>query len=168
MIKRPELVALKRGATHVTTQSKDKKTMQEFYNSIAHDVLARTLWGEARGEGSQGMHAVANVVMNRVAIAQKRGAFWWGNNVVQVCHKPYQFSCWNRADPNFIKLRNVEGSNLYFATAQRIAARALAGVLEDITGRATHYHAAHIMPYWAKDKTPCCEIGAHWFYKLLS
>ena len=28
--------------------------------------LAKTLWGEARGEGKKGMQAVANVVMNRV------------------------------------------------------------------------------------------------------
>lgn len=32
------------------------------------DVLARTIYGEARGEGMQGMQAVANVVMNRAKI----------------------------------------------------------------------------------------------------
>ena len=29
------------------------------------DILARTLYGEARGEGTEGMEAVANVIMNR-------------------------------------------------------------------------------------------------------
>lgn len=31
------------------------------------DVVARTIWGEARGEGANGMQAVANVIMNRTA-----------------------------------------------------------------------------------------------------
>lgn len=30
-------------------------------------VLARTLWAEARSQGGEGMHAVANVIMNRAA-----------------------------------------------------------------------------------------------------
>ena len=30
------------------------------------DVLARVIWGEAEGEGSDGMQAVGNVIMNRV------------------------------------------------------------------------------------------------------
>ena len=47
----------------------------EFYRKLEIDTLARTIWGEARGEGSAGMQAVANVVMNRAAIGG-----WWGNN----------------------------------------------------------------------------------------
>lgn len=30
------------------------------------DIMARTAWGEARGEGQSGMQAVLNVIMNRV------------------------------------------------------------------------------------------------------
>ena len=33
-------------------------------------TLARTIWGEARGEGYSGMQSVANVIMNRYAAAQ--------------------------------------------------------------------------------------------------
>lgn len=25
---------------------------------------------------------------------------WWGDDLVSVCHKPDQFSCWNAGDPN--------------------------------------------------------------------
>ena len=32
-----------------------------------NDVLARTLWAEARGEGQAGMEAVACVILNRAA-----------------------------------------------------------------------------------------------------
>lgn len=158
---KPRLTALDAKA-----MSKDAE-MHKFYRDLEIDVLARTLWGEARGEGSAGMEAVACVILNRVKIAGEKGKFWWGNNIIQVCQKPYQFSCWNRSDPNFKKLQAIDESNLYFATAVRIARRAIAGALKDITYGATHYHAAGISPYWAKRETPTTVIGDHIFYHLV-
>lgn len=143
------------------------KTMQEYYNDISIDVLARTLWGEARNQGKEGMQAVANVVMNRAAHAQKKGKFWWGNNVIQICQKPYQFSCWNRNDPNFQKLQRVDETDLYFASALRIARRAMIEALPDITHGATHYHTKTIAPYWSKGQKAAAEIGDHIFYRLV-
>lgn len=143
------------------------KTMEQYYNDMSIDVLARTLWGEARGEGERGMHAVANVIMNRVEHAQKKGRFWWGNNIIQVCQKPYQFSCWNRDDPNFKKLLEVDERDLYFVSSKRIARRAVFEALSDITNRATHYHSASIKPYWAKGRTPETQIGQHIFYRFI-
>ena len=143
------------------------KDMHEFYREMEIDVLARTLWGEARGEGTAGMQAVANVVLNRVAVARERGSYWWGNNIIQVCQKPYQFSCWNRSDPNFKKLQAVGESDLYFATALRLARRAVIGRLDDLTYGATHYHAAGISPYWAKNERPATTIGNHIFYHIV-
>lgn len=140
---------------------------EEFYKALEVDILARTLWGEARGEGVAGMEAVASVILNRVRIARERGGFWWGGNVIQVCQKPYQFSCWNRSDPNFQKLQGVDGRDLYFATALRVARRALAGTLEDATDGATHYHAANIQPYWARGEAPVAVIGRHVFYRIV-
>lgn len=143
------------------------KTMQEFYREMEIDVLARTLWGEARGEGAAGMEAVACVILNRVAVAQKNGGkYWWGNNIIQVCQKPYQFSCWNRSDPNFRKLQEIDEKNLYFATAVKIARRAMIGALKDFTRGATHYHEKSIAPYWAKNEKPAAAIGRHVFYRL--
>lgn len=139
----------------------------EYYNALQADVLARTLWGEARGQGAEGMSAVANVVMNRVRLAQQKGGYWWGDTVVAVCQKPYQFSCWNRSDPNFKKLQAVDEGDLYFATALRLARRAVIGRLPDATEGATHYHAAGISPFWARGEKPCAVIGAHIFYKLM-
>lgn len=134
----------------------------------AIDVLARTLWGEARNEGTQGMEAVACVVLNRVLVAQKSrgGHYWWGDDVVGVCLKPFQFSCWNANDPNRPKLIAVTDKNIHFATALRIARRAVHGVLADITGGATHYHTKDILPRWAEGEVPVCTIGHHIFYAL--
>lgn len=160
MTKKPTL-------TPVGNERAGEKTIGQFYNDITVDVLARTIWGEARGEGEPGMNAIACVVLNRVKIAQEHGKYWWGNNIIQVCQKPYQFSCWNRADPNFKKLQTVDDKDLYFATAQRIARRAVAGVLPDITGGATHYHAADSAPYWARGKRPAAIIRHHKFYHII-
>ncbi len=144
-----------------------KKVSDDFVREIEADVMARTLWGEARGEGDRGMHAVANVILNRVAVATARGRFWWGDHVIDVCQKPFQFSCWNRDDPNLPKLKSVDESDIHFATALRLSRRALIGVLADITNGATHYHERSINPYWASGRTPCAVIGRHVFYRLL-
>lgn len=141
--------------------------MHIFYKNIEADVLARTLWGEARGEGTQGMEAVSCVVLNRVKIAGEKGKYWWGNTIIQVCQKPYQFSCWNRSDPSFRKLQEVDETDLYFATALRVARRAIAGTLSDKTRGATHYHADTVSPYWARGQTPTATIGHHIFYCLI-
>ncbi|MCB9988651.1 MAG: cell wall hydrolase [Rhodospirillales bacterium] len=143
------------------------------FSSLAHsrdqeiDTLARTIWGEARGEGSAGMEAVAAVIMNRVKVAESKGSYWWGNTVIGVCRKPWQFSCWNASDPNRERLIAVDEKDLYFATALRIARRAVYGVLPDPTGGATHYHAAGLSPSWIKGQRPSGVIGRHIFYQLV-
>lgn len=136
----------------------------QFLENMAVDVLARTIWGEARGQPKGGMEAVASVVLNRVAIARERGGFWWGSTIIGVCQKPFQFSCWNANDPNREKLLAVTERNIHFATALRIARRAVHGRLTDLTGGATHYHAHYVSPKWAKGRVPSAVIGDHIFY----
>ncbi|NCT40945.1 MAG: cell wall hydrolase [Alphaproteobacteria bacterium] len=160
-MKKPTLTAI--GGSDVPPRS----DAEAFYRNLENDVLARTLWGEARGEGTIGPEAVANVIQNRVKTAQDNGGkYWWGGNIIQVCQKPYQFSCWNRSDPSFKKLQAVGEDDLYFATCLRIARRAVLGQLNDHTGGATHYHADYVAPYWAKGETPTVTIGRHIFYDL--
>ena len=139
---------------------------EEFLRQIEIDVMARTLWGEARSEGQQGMEALASVILNRANHAKREGSFWWGNTIIQVCQKPYQFSCWNKSDPNFKKLTAVTTDDMHFATALRVARRAVLGMVKDKTGGATHYHTIDILPFWAKNQKPTTRIGRHIFYKL--
>lgn len=139
----------------------------EFYRELEVDVLARTIFGEARGEPVEGMEAVASVILNRVRIAQKKGRYWWGNNIIGVCQKPYQFSCWNKNDPSYHRLTHVTDKNIHFATSLRIARRAVINALKDCTGGATHYHADYVSPYWARGEAPSKVIGRHIFYKLV-
>lgn len=135
--------------------------------SVALDILARTMWGEARGERVAGMEAVAHVVFNR-----RDARRWWGSTIEAVCHKPFQFSCWNEGDRNRGQLMTIDGTNAEFAAALNVA-QALAAMSPteraraDTTKGATHYHVRGLtpLPNWARGKVPCEQIGRHVFYR---
>lgn len=128
------------------------------------EVLAKTIYGEARGESISGQEAIASVVLNRLLFAQKRGRYWWGNSIKDICLQPWQFSCWNKNDVNYERLQEVKDSDVAYCICKRIALRAIAGTLEDQTCRATHYHTKNVRPRWSIGKIPCAEIGSHFFY----
>ncbi|HEY0901612.1 MAG TPA: cell wall hydrolase [Micavibrio sp.] len=135
-----------------------------YHRALEVDTCARTIWGEARGEGSIGMQAVAAVIHNRLEVAKAKGKFWWGNSVIEICQKPYQFSCWNRDDPNYRKILNVDQRDPVFVKALNIARICL----DDPTHGATHYHAAGIYPFWARNQQPTATLGRHIFYRILT
>lgn len=128
------------------------------------DILTRTIYGEARGESISGMEAIASVVLNRVAFAKRKGRYWWGNSIAEVCQYPWQFSCWNANDPNCQKLKTVNETDITFCICKRIALRSISGLLTDETNCATHYHVKKMRPKWSIGKIPCAEIGHHIFY----
>jgi N-acetylmuramoyl-L-alanine amidase len=130
------------------------------------DILARTIWGEFRSGGAMGMHAVANVVMNRVAKQS-----WYGKTITEVCLKNadgvYQFDCNDPDDPNFDLCENVTLDDPQFKMASDTAALAVSGQLSDITRGALNYFTddgSQPMPGWAKGKTPSLEIGKTLFF----
>ena len=137
----------------------------------AADTLARTMWGEARGEpgGGAGMAAVAHVVLNRRDMNR-----WWGRSIESVCLKASQFSCWNEADPNRTKMLELTGGDTIFVQALDIAQKLMAMAIADRaaidpTSGATHYHASNIaLPGWTAKATSCGRIGNHLFYKNIA
>lgn len=136
------------------------------------DILARTLWGEARGEGFDGRVAVAWVIVNRV----KAGRF--GDTISEVCLRPKQFSCWNEGDPNREKMLKLTPDDAVFAECIGIAGLvyaafkgrggALPSVLKDATLNSTHYCVSSLEPYWARGHVPVCNIGNHKFYNSVA
>lgn len=124
------------------------------------DTMARTVWGEARGEGDVGIAAVAWVIKNRAA---KPG--WWGRDIESVCLKKWQFSCWNADDPNSSKCATLDESNDAFRHIRDICRAVVEGAIPDPTGGATHYHTKAVAPKWAATALPCAVIGHHLFYK---
>ena len=133
-------------------------------------VLARTLWGEARGEGTEGMEAVARVIINRL-----REHYRGRGTATAVCLDTAQFSCWNDGDNNRAKMLRLDTAttDTDFQDALKIAAAALQpaslnGQVPDPTLGAKHYVATTLpasqRPGWLLDKTPCAVIGRHEFY----
>lgn len=126
------------------------------------DYMARTAWGEARGEGLTGMQAVINVIMNRV----KAGS-WYGATPKEVVLKKSQFSVWNKNDPNYPKLLTVTDSDKDFTAAKNLATLAYNGNLPDITNGATNYLALGSLssvPNWVASMDEVASIGNHTFY----
>lgn len=130
------------------------------------DIFARTLWAEARGEDLIGQIAVAWTIRNRAFDGKAKS--WWGEGYAGVCLKPWQFSCWNKNDPNYVYLsgaRQIPFREL--ARAQIAADQVIAGAAPDPTSGATHYYATTMPrpPIWAKGAKQTLKLGHHVFFK---
>lgn len=129
-------------------------------------VLARTLWGEARGESVAGMQACAWTVRNRVFDGRKNS--WWGEGYAGVCLKPWQFSCWNKNDPNYAYLSGAKKIPAgEYRKALAVATDVVNGLVPDPTNGATHYFAKSMpkAPSWAAKATQTLSLGGHLFFK---
>lgn len=133
------------------------------------DILARTIYGEARGEfnkvngGLAALIAVGNVVKNRF-----EARTWFGKTISEVCQKPFQFSCWNPGDANAEKISQPFITDPVFAICQKIAKQVLNDELPDITKGSNHYFASTmpLAPRWAKGQRPVFTLGNHIFYRI--
>ncbi len=132
-------------------------------------TVAKTIWAEARGEGPQGMQAVANVIVNRT-----KNPGWWSRHADEipddtfaaVCRDPFQFSCWNADDPNRALIDRVTVEDPQYRVALSIASDAVAGTLGDLTNGCDHYHTVSTLPRWAARRSPDFALGRHLFYRI--
>lgn len=126
------------------------------------DVLARVLYGEARGEGREGMEAVAWVVVNRVRQPGTR----FPDTVSAVCRQPKQFSCLNPGDPNAKLCAAINESDPAFLTAMLAAVNVLSGQVPDPTHGSQFYFVSNMKnpPEWRKAMKLKAVIGAHSFF----
>jgi spore germination cell wall hydrolase CwlJ-like protein len=126
--------------------------------------MALTMWGEARNQGEIGMRAVGHVIANR------RQAKTHGSFVTDTVSAAWQFSCWNKNDPNRAAMLAIEDlpreSEAWrqWQEARRLADDILSGRSADPTGGALFYHTTAVHPRWAEGVTPSKQIGAHLFY----
>lgn len=131
------------------------------------DILARTIYGEARGEyghvegGITALIAVGNVVMNRLRLQG-----WYGKTLHEVCLKPKQFSCWNVGDPNRTLLMRDDISDPVFTVCLQVATKVAYGEWPDLTRGSNHYHTLSVSPAWARGQKPTLRLGRHIFYQL--
>ena len=119
------------------------------YSTAEFKCMVDNLYHEARGEGVLGLSAVASVVMNRATAT--------GKDVCDVVYKHKQFSWTHKPKPI------ASNDNLHNIFV--VAGKALSGQLTDVTQGATHYHATHVKPKWAKAMRKVVIINNHIFYK---
>jgi spore germination cell wall hydrolase CwlJ-like protein len=121
--------------------------------------LAEAIYFEARSEPEKGQMAVAQVVVNRAFSG------YYPNDICGVVYQnkhrhlacQFTFSCDGIPD--------IVYSKSHWEVAERLANDALdgKGYLPDV-GKATHYHAYYVSPYWARKMRKMVRIAAHTFY----
>ena len=107
------------------------------------EVVAATLYHEARGEGEEGMRAVASVIYNRAQ--QKR---WKKLGYSGVCLQKKQFSCHNNG---FMKANPKKaGDKKAYKLCVKIATEIANGTFKSTVGNANHYCTNNCKVYWKK------------------
>lgn len=115
------------------------------------ECLTEALYYEARGEGTAGQQAVAEVILNRVDHPR------FPNSVCGVVNQSGQFSYKGRVSGRF----SERGA---FNRVQRVALAALTGAPRSLTGGATYFHTGAVRPNWSRKFTRTVRIGSHIFY----
>ena len=129
------------------------------------DIVARTLYAEAEGEGLLGVEAVVSVILNRAAAAKEYPGTVWGKTPAEVCLRPFQFGCWNPKSASFQRVMHLNPSDPFYRLCRRTAGRALRGFVSDSVNGATHFHRKDVSPAWARRLIPVAEIGRLLFYR---
>lgn len=118
----------------------------------ALDCLTTAVYYEARGEGTDGMAAVAQVVLNRV----RHPAF-----PKSVCGVVFQGCQFSFACGGMNGRRNAA----LWSRSREIAEAAIAGAVMQRVGASTHFHATRINPRWS-GLSRVATIGRHVFYSF--
>ena len=153
-------IAVRPVAVQVAAKPANAADMAMAQLLAEHRCLSEVMYYEARGEGTDGEMAVAEVVFHRL----RHGHY--GHSICGVVYEgadtptcQFSFAC------NGEMARRK--SPVAWHNTEILAARILAGqvALRDITGDATHFHAISVNPDWADNMERTVQIGNHIFYK---
>ena len=151
----------------IKDSAKDKRKFGRHTVSDIVNMAARTLYAEARGEGTNGLNAVASVILNRSA----------GNpeDMVSVIKEKQAFSCWNGTDESFWRsyvytvpngaVQNPEDRRVW-NDCVRIATELVEGKFKSTIGRRNSYlnpktASSKAVSSWGKKLD--LEVGKHKF-----
>lgn len=121
--------------------------------------LSEALYFEARGESAKGQFAVAEVILNRVDVAE------YPDTVCEVVRQGSggRFRCQFSYFCDGLSERVYEQSA--WIQVGKIARLMIDGGERALTDCATHYHARYVSPRWASRYSRTATIGAHHFYR---
>lgn len=124
------------------------------------DCLTQAAYYEARGEGREGMQAVAQVVLNRArhpAFPKSVcGVVYQGAGRSTGCQ--FSFTC-NGAMRGAV-------NRAAWNRARDVASKALSGAVFAPVGNATHFHTTGVSPGWRNALIRVNQVGQHLFYRF--
>ena len=106
------------------------------------DCVAQTVYYEARGEGENGMRAVAHVIYNRAKNS--------GKSPCIIVREPNQF---------------VRGRVVKDKRGWEVAKRIASNPGSDLTNGATYFHNLTVRPRWSYNLKVTYKWGNHIFYR---
>ncbi|MEO5808553.1 MAG: cell wall hydrolase [Sphingomicrobium sp.] len=125
----------------------------------ALDCLTSAVYYEAGQESDEGQRAVAQVILNRVRQPafpnSVCGVVYQGSTRATGCQ--FTFTC----DGSLARVPMTDA----WDRARSNATAILNGQVYAPVGRATHYHANYVVPYWASSLVKTQVVGAHLFYR---
>ncbi len=124
------------------------------------DCLTQAVYYEARGEGREGMRAVAQVVLNRARHSAFPktvcGVVFQGAGRRTGCQ--FSFTC-----DGSMRGRVDRGA---WNRARAVATEALSGRVYAPVGTATHFHTTAVSPSWRGSLVRVGQVGDHVFYRF--
>ncbi|ESQ86140.1 hypothetical protein AEAC466_02815 [Asticcacaulis sp. AC466] len=123
------------------------------------DCLTQAIYYEARGEGSDGMRAVAQVILNRV----RHPAY-----PKSICGVVYQGLRQATCQFSFVcnGAMSAPVERWAWRRAQQVADAALGGYVMKTIGTATSFHTTGVNPGWSGTMERVTQIGTHIFYQF--
>lgn len=126
----------------------DPEWTEDWNDDSERMILARTIYGEARGKewSDQLRVAIAWSAKNRIKTAH------WGNDYHSVVLADLQYSCFNEKDPNLPFVKDpLSDDKEAWENCYKIAGQVMNDELEDPTDGANHYFSEFIdFPEWTK------------------
>lgn len=145
--------------------------LNTYSGPIDENPMAVTTWMEARNQPRVGRLAVMHVIKNRVEADKKM----FGKGLRGVCHKPWQYSAWNRNDDsqrvaffNMLQLPEYHPEKILWRNIQHDAKEVWSGRHQDNTHGATYYHTDAVHPKWRYDMKVVGIIKDHIFYRPMT
>ena len=129
-------------------------------------TVAMTILGEARGEGKQGMYAVACVIKRRVQLKR------WPNTALKVCLEKSQFDYWTQHskakwdDINRATVRRLMKHDIETVRYAKMLALNIDKMDLNWSRHADHYCTIATTVNWTQGAKPVLIIKNHKFYKL--
>lgn len=155
-----QVTGLRQASNAATVAARPFRMSGALEQSRDLECLTQAAYYEARGEGRDGMRAVAQVVLNRVrhpAFPKSVcGVVFQGAGRSTGCQ--FSFTC------NGSMRGNV--NRAAWDRARDIASAALSGSVYGQVGNATHFHTTAVAPQWRNSLIRVTQVGDHLFYRF--